>query len=366
MADFLMPSLGADMEAATLVKWRRAPGDRVERDDVIAEVETEKGVIEIQVFAGGVVERLLVEPGQKVPVGTPLAIIREDREAEAEAPQPQPQAAEQRVQASPRARRRAQELGVDLAAVRGTGPGGVIEAADVEAAAARAAAPQPAQAAAGMRRAIAAAMARSKREVPHFYLAATISMGPALAWLSRENEARSVPERILPAALLLKATALALRRVPELNARWEGEAAPPAPRIHLGVAVALRGGGLVAPAVHDADTLSLAALMEALKDLVQRARSGGLRSAEMADPTITVTSLGDRGVETVFPVIFPPQVAIVGFGKIVERPWVVDGRVVPCPVVNATLAADHRVTDGHRAAILLAGIDELLQSPETL
>lgn len=394
-----MPSLGADMEAGTLVKWRRAVGDRVARDDVIAEVETEKGLVEVEVFTSGVIDRLLVDPGQKVPVGTPMAVILEGREAAAGAPPPAapaapampappvpppaaavapqeaaaapPAALAQGPRVSPRARRRAQELGVDLTRVQGTGPDGAVEAADVERAAAAgtkdaAADAMTKEASARMRRAIAAAMARSKREAPHFYLGTTIDLRTAMSWIERENAERNVAGRLLPGALLLKAAALALRDVPELNARWEGDEAPPAPRIHLGVAVSLRGGGLVAPALHDADRLPLAELMAALKDLVLRARAGTLRSSEMSDPTITVTSLGERGVETVFPVIFPPQVAIVGFGKIAERPWVVDGRVVPRPLVNATLAADHRVTDGHRAAAYLASLDALLQRPEGL
>lgn len=362
MAEFLMPSLGADMEAGTLVKWRRAVGDRVERDDIIAEVETDKGLIEIEVFTSGVIEKLLVTPGEKIPVGTPMAIIHEGA---MEAPAAPPKI-------SPRARKRAQELGVDLSGIHGSGPGGVIEADDVERAAG--AAPeematseaQNAEKRPDMRRAIAAAMGRSKREIPHFYLATTIDMGRALEWLERENMARSVAARILSGVLLLKATALALRKVPELNARREGEIALPAPGIHLGVAISLRGGGLVAPAIHDADRLSLDELMSALGDLISRARAGTLRSSEMTDPTMTVTSLGERGVETVFPIIFLPQVAIVGFGRIVERPWVVGGVISARPLVNATLAADHRVTDGHRAARLLAEIDALLQTPERL
>ncbi|WP_437768426.1 dihydrolipoamide acetyltransferase family protein [Sorangium sp. So ce281] len=405
MAEFLMPSLGADMEAGTLVKWRRAVGDRVARDDVIAEVETEKGLVEVEVFTSGVIDRLLVEPGQKVPVGTAMAVILEGREAAAGAPPPAapaapaapappfppPEAAAAPQEAaappqeaapppaalahgprvSPRARRRAQELGVDLARVQGTGPDGAVEAVDVERAAAAgtkeaAADATTKEASARMRRAIAAAMARSKREAPHFYLGTTVDLRTAMSWVERENAERNVAGRLLPGALLLKAAALALRAVPELNARWEGDEAPPAPRIHLGVAVSLRGGGLVAPALHDADRLPLDELMAALKDLVERARAGTLRSSEMSDPTITVTSLGERGVETVFPVIFPPQVAIVGFGKIAERPWVVDGRVVARPLVNATLAADHRVTDGHRAAAYLASLEALLQRPEGL
>jgi pyruvate dehydrogenase E2 component (dihydrolipoamide acetyltransferase) len=217
-----------------------------------------------------------------------------------------------------------------------------------------------------MRRAIAAAMSRSKREVPHFYLGHTIDLSRAMAWLGYENLRRPVTERILPAALLLKAVALALREVPELNAVWEADRVVTREEINVGVAIALRGGGLVAPAIHRTDELDLDELMHAFRDLVARARSYSLRASELSDPTITVTSLGERGVERVFGVIFPPQVAIVGFGAIVERPWVADGQILPCPVVEASLSADHRVTDGHRGAAFLAAVDRLLQEPEEL
>jgi pyruvate dehydrogenase E2 component (dihydrolipoamide acetyltransferase) len=217
-----------------------------------------------------------------------------------------------------------------------------------------------------MRRAIAAAMSRSKRETPHFYLAQTIDMSNAIAWLAQENQRRPVTERLLHGVLLVKAVALALREVPELNAVWQGDEVARREDINVGVAIALRGGGLVAPAIHATDQLSLDELMHAFRDLVSRARSWSLRSSEMSDPTITVTSLGERGVESVFGVIFPPQVAIVGFGNMVERPWISEGQVLPCPVVNASLSADHRVTDGHRASAFLAAVDRLLQEPDEL
>lgn len=217
-----------------------------------------------------------------------------------------------------------------------------------------------------MRRAIAAAMTRSKREIPHFYLGQTIDLSRALAWLGQENLRRPVTERVLHGALLLKAVALALREVPELNAVWEGETLVRKDDVNVGVAIALRGGGLVAPAIHRTDELSLDELMHAFRDLVSRARAWSLRSSEMTDPTITVTSLGERGVESVFGVIFPPQVAIVGFGTLVERPWITEGQILPCPVVTASLSADHRVTDGHRASAFLAAVDRLLQEPEEL
>ncbi|MCK6501307.1 MAG: 2-oxo acid dehydrogenase subunit E2, partial [Nitrospira sp.] len=217
-----------------------------------------------------------------------------------------------------------------------------------------------------MRQTIAAAMSRSKREIPHYYLGTTIDMGLALAWLKERNERLPVTARLLPVALLIKAVALALTRVPELNALWNGSTAVRSERIHIGVAISLRQGGLIAPALHDADRLSLGELMARFQDLVKRARAGSLRSSELSDPTITVTSLGDQGVETVFGVIYPPQVALVGFGKIVERPWVLDGRLVARPIMTASLSADHRVTDGHRGGLLLAKIDRLLQEPHSL
>jgi pyruvate dehydrogenase E2 component (dihydrolipoamide acetyltransferase) len=379
-----MPILGADMEAGTLVAWRKQPGDRVRRGEVVAEVETEKGLIDVEIFASGVIERILVQPGQKVPVGTVLALIHEEgapAEVPPAAPRPpvtQPSGtAGGRLRISPAARTLAAELGVDPAALRGTGPDGAITREDVErAAVARPPAPRGAPAApaaagvdrqAQLRQTIGAAMARAKREIPHYYLAHTIDLQRAAGWLAEENTRRPVTERLLPGVLFVKAVALALREVPELNAVWREGRAEPAAAIHVGVAITLRGGGLVAPALRDADGRPLGELMAAFRDLVQRARTGGLRSSELSDPTITVTSLGDQGVETVFGIVYPPQTAIVGFGRIVRRPWVVDGGAIgPRTVVTATLSADHRVTDGHRGGLFLAAVDRLLQAPERL
>ena len=398
--EFVMPTLGADMSAGTLIRWRKEPGDAVGRGDIIADVETDKATIEVEVWTDGVVERLLVEEGVKVPVGTPLALISENGAAAVPAPAAEPAAVveappvvppspvpapvvpppvEHRLLVSPSAKHLADELGVDLSTVTGTGPGGRVQRRDVEqaAASAKAAAPPPPpepEAAppvaddrqAAMRRAIAATMARSKREIPHFYLWSTIDMTNAVRWLQDENEQRAVSDRLLHGVLTLKATALALRQIPELNQLWADEAAVPCERVNVGVAISLRGGGLVEPAIHDADTLTLDELMRAFRDLVARARAGRLRSSEYSDPTITVTSLGERGVEGVLPVIFRPQVAIVGFGTMVDRPLVHDDQLLVCPSLTATLAADHRVTDGHRAAHFLNVLDDLLQKPEEL
>jgi len=230
--------------------------------------------------------------------------------------------------------------------------------ADVESAA-----PTRAQA---MRQVIAAAMSRSKREIPHYYLAEDIDFARAAAWLADRNRTLSVAQRLLPAALLLKAVALALRRYPEFNGFWRDGGFVPGAGVHLGVAVALRGGGLVAPALRDVPGLDIPALTHALLDMVKRTRAGALRSSELTDATITVTSLGDQGVASVFGVIYPPQVALVGFGRISERPWVTPDGVQGSPVVTATLSADHRAGDGHRGALLLAEIREQLQDPQAL
>jgi pyruvate dehydrogenase E2 component (dihydrolipoamide acetyltransferase) len=390
MADFEMPKLGADMTAGTLVAWHKKPGDAVRRGEVVAEVETDKGVIDVEIFASGVIEKLLVQPGEKVPVGTVLATIREEEGAAAprvappaapavpSAPAaaaptapfpPAPVAEVGRPRISPAARELARKLGVDPATVPGTGRGGAITREDIERAAAAQAAPAPpptADRSTRMRQTIAAAMSRSKREIPHYYLSTTIDLHRTLTWLAEENQRRPVTERLLYGVLLLKVVALALREVPELNAIWDGDRAVPSEAIHIGVAIALRQGGLIAPALHHADRQSLGELMSKFRDLVNRARAGGLRSSELCDPTITVTSLGDQGVETVFPIIYPPQVAIVGFGKVVQRPWVVDGQIVARPVVTATLSADHRVSDGHRGGLFLAAVDRLLQEPSNL
>jgi len=374
-----MPSLGADMEAGTLVEWHVKPGDSFERGDVVAVVETDKGLVEVEIWEGGTIDALLVKPGTKVPVGTVLATTTTQPTEAPRAPSPEP-----RVQASPAARQLARERGIDLAKIHGTGPHGAITRDDVEKAphaapavvpspAAPSPAPPPAPTAAApgidtaaMRRAIAAAMARSKREIPHYYLSIDVDVGPATAWLEAENTRRPVTERVLFAALLLKATALAAREVPEVNGFFVDGAFRPAGEIHVGVGVSLRQGGLVAPAIHDVDRKSLVEIQAELRDLVARVRAGRLRSSEMTDPTLTVTNLGDQGVASVFGVIYPPQVALVGFGRVLERPWASGGMLGVRPVVTATLSADHRASDGHRGGLFLAALARRLQKPEEL
>ena len=419
MSDFLMPSLGADMEAGTLLEWYVKPGDAVKRGDIVALVDTSKAEIEVEIFEDGVIDELLVGEGARVPVGTALATVRpvgvEAKPAVATAgqaqaepvpvpepvsapaamppptptpvrapvsrgappPPPHPTNGDHRRRVSPLARRTAEQLGVDLSQVLGSGSNGAITRADVERVAAVAAPvakpPTPPAAAlaptdrqAAMRHAIGALMTRSKREIPHYYLQLEIDMSRALAWLREANLARPVNDRLLPSVLLLSATARAVIEMPEMNGFWIDEAFQPGAGIHLGVAISLRGGGLIAPALHDADRKGLDEIMAAVRDLVQRARAGRLRSSEMSDPTITVTNLGERGVDLVHGVIYPPQVALVGFGAVRERPWAVAGMLGVRPIVIATLAADHRASDGHVGSRFLTLIDRKLQKPEEL
>lgn len=386
-----MPSLGADMEAGTLVEWQIAPGQEVKRGQVVAVVETQKGAVDVEIWDDGTVEQLIVQPGQKVPVGAVLALLRAPGEAPGAAapavatpaaprplapaaPAPTPVAvaaaatAAPRVKISPSARKLAAELGVDLATVQPAAADGVVTREDIERAAQarKTAAPQPADWHARMRTAIAAAMSKSKREIPHYYLATEIDVTAVMTWLAQENLKRGVSERLLAVVPLMKAVALALRAVPGFNGFWTDGGFKPAPAVHLGMAIAMRGGGLVAPAIHDADSKTLDQLMADLRDLIDRVRGGRLKSSEMSDPTVTLTSLGEQGVETVYGVIYPPQVAIVGLGKITEQPRAEQGQIVARKMLTATLAADHRASDGHSGALFLAALDRLLQQPEQL
>ncbi len=409
MIDFVMPTLGADMDEGTLDEWRVTPGDTVTRGQIVAVVETTKAAVEIECWHDGVVQELLVPVGQTVAVGTPLATLLEPGEAPGgPSARPEPGAGDttepvetspaptrpapaapvgHRLWVSPVARRTAAALGVDLKGLTGTGPQGAITLHDVEHAAATAhhetpkpppppqqpvsaepksAAQKARERGAAMRASIAAAMSRSKREIPHYYLADEIILDTALDWLTDQNAGRPITERVLPAVLQLKAVGLAARKFTEFNGFWHDEGFVPASGQHVGVAISLRGGGLVAPAIHDVSEKTLSELMSDLTDLVARARAGSLRSSEMSDPTITVTNLGEQGVDSVFGVIYPEQVAIVGFGRPAQRVVAVDGGIRVATTTYASLAADHRASDGARGALFLAEINRLLQQPGEL
>ncbi len=431
-----MPSLGADMDAGTVVEWLIKPGDTVHKGDIVAVVDTAKAAVEVECFESGVIERLLVPEGQSVPVGTPLAVINSalteasphagpeptgtvSEPAEIPVPMPPtppaPKPPGRPVPISPIIRQIAAHAGVDLSTVHGTGRGGAITRRDIErvaqtpaaptrrpvspyartlaaelgvdldsltakeggpvtAAEVRAAAkrtePQPPLVrrtpATDMRTAIAELMTKANQEIPHYHLAATIDLHTALTWLHDHNQTVPVTERLLPAALLLKATALAAAEVPELNGHWVDGGFRSSSTVDLGVAVSLRGGGLLVPVIASAETMPLAELMAALRERASRARSGRPRASDLAPASITVTNLGDLGVDLVHGVIHPPQVALVGFGAVADRPWAVDGLLGIRPVVTVTVAADHRATDGAVGARLLHAIDRILQHPEEL
>ncbi|HEU4975657.1 MAG TPA: 2-oxo acid dehydrogenase subunit E2, partial [Baekduia sp.] len=220
---------------------------------------------------------------------------------------------------------------------------------------------------ASLRSAVGALMARSKREIPHYDVELTIDLSTALAWLAEHNASRPPADRVLPAALLLRAVALAARDVPEVNGTFADGAFHPAAGVTLGVAVSLRSGGIIAPAIPRADELSLGELMQELRGLTGRARRGVLRGTDLAEgATLTVTSLGEQGADLVHGVIFPPQVALIGFGRIAERPVAAHGMVGARPTVIATVAGDHRVSDGHLGSLFLAAVDHHLQEPDRL
>ena len=387
MIELQLPSFGADMDDGVFVHWNVQPGQAVKKGDVVCVVETQKGAIDVEAWQDGTVAKLIAQPGEHLPVGAPLALLAAEgedwrtlaaspaaaespatpaRETGTPLPSPSPAPAAEAapgIRISPAARQRAAQLGVDLQSLASRVGDRPVTLADVEAQATSAPA---APAADNMRAAIAAAMVRSKREIPHYYLGCEIDVEPALRWLEAFNAARPVEDRVLWAALALRAIGLALRDAPDLVGRFVDGRFEPSTAIHLGVVTSLRQGGLVVPTVHDADSQPLPGLMRELAQALTRARRGQLRSSDLADSTITVTNLGDLGADTVHGVIYPPQVALVGLGRVAARPVVRDGQLAVARTVHVTLAADHRVSDGMVGARFLADLRQRLSQPEGL
>jgi pyruvate dehydrogenase E2 component (dihydrolipoamide acetyltransferase) len=412
-----MPQMGADMEEGTVVRWLKNEGDAVERGEIIAEIETDKANVEIEAFDGGTFRKALAAEGDTVDVGTVIAIIAapdddisqyengavkaeakpsveatpaaeepkaEAAPAQAETPAPSPAPsqseapatprAEGRVRASPVARKLAEERGVDLASVAGTGPDGRIVRRDVEAAAAggapaqqeaRAAAPGPVTpvAMSKMRQTIARRMSQSKREAPHYYITADIDMSEAERIRHQLNDAQDVHVSVND--MLVKASALALAKHPEFNA-WnvDGEVQQHG-AINVCIAIAL-DEGLIAPAVLDCGNKSLLDIARASKDLVERAKKGSLKPDEYTGGTFTISNLGAYHVETLIAIIQPPQTAILGVGAVMEKPVVKEGQVGVASLMKVALSADHRVTDGAQGARFLFEIRSLLEKPVAL
>ncbi len=383
MIEFQMPSLGADMEAGTLAEWLVKPGDNVKRGDIIAVVDTQKGLIDIEVFDEGTISELLIKEDEKVPVRTVMALIATGKETmvKKEKVVTEKKIEDKKevekiiitkiphgIKASPLAKRIAVEKGIDLTILKGTGEDGAITKDDVERAITEKIAPPEEKktvATENIRMAVAAAMSKSNREIPHYYLGTKVDMSKALAWLSEANKQRNVKQRLLPVVLLIKAVAKALTEVPDLNAYWENGLQKKT-AVNIGFVVSLRTGGVMIPAIHNADKKSIDELMASLNDIIPRARAMKLRSSELSESTFTITSLGEENAETVYGVIYPPQVGLIGLGSIAEQPWAEMGMLDVRPVMNITLSADHRATDGAAGSRFLMIIKNYLQKPELL
>jgi pyruvate dehydrogenase E2 component (dihydrolipoamide acetyltransferase) len=447
--EFLMPSLGADMTDGVITEWLVAPGEQVERGQIVLIVETDKSDIEVEIFEPSVVDEILVPEGERVEVGTPIARLRPIGDAASMAtsepdsePEPEPEpvasAASPSVQerhdaeaprvtaiTSPLVRHLAETLHVDPAAVHGSGPGGRVRRDDVlnavgsdgvgsrpritprarrlgaergvdldsittadgviagddvlSAPPAQASSPLPTDAptargapAAGpstgpdvagpdvagpdpRRRAVAALMTRSWSEIPHFHVASRLDLAEAISVLTAINQARPISERIIPAAVMLHAAARCVHRHQAVNGWWREGRFHPSEHVDLGVVVAVRGGGIVAPTIQRAEELTVDDMMVTLTDLVGRVRARKLRGSDVGEASFTVTNLGDLGVDAVYGVIHPPQVALLGLGAIHPEAVAVDGLVGAHPVVHVTLAGDHRALDGLVGATVLAG-----------
>jgi pyruvate dehydrogenase E2 component (dihydrolipoamide acetyltransferase) len=402
--EYTLPSLGADMDEGRVIEWRVQRGDTVHRGDLVAVVETEKSDIDIEIWHDGIIDEFLVDVGELVDVGTPIARLRtiDGEQPPAPTPTPTPASApasapssaepafapptsaavtapitpaDHRVPASPLARRLAADRGIDLASLHGTGPGGAVIEADVVAASPTPAPPTPApptpaptarRSTDTMRRLIAERMATANREIPHYHLARDLDLGPLESWLAEHNTDRPIAERLLPAACFIRAVALAAAGHRELNGWWVDDRFEPADSVNVAMAISLRRGGLVTPHIERADERSLDEIMAALTERVAAARTGKLRSGWMTGASITITNLGDTGADLVHGVISPPQVALVGFGRARARPWVIDGELVVRPVTTASLAADHRATDGAIGSRFLATLAALIDHPEDL
>lgn len=389
MAEVIMPKMGDAMTEGKILAWRKRDGERVAKGEVLVEIETDKVNVELEAEASGLLH-IAVPEGQAVPVGQVIAYINgQPSPAPAPAPEaalevppptalgPQPsppaQPAPPRVKASPLARRIASEHGVDLSAVRGTGPGGRIVERDVLAfLESRAAAPPPTEEEyedvplSRMRQAIARVVTHSKQHVPHFYVTAEVDMSRALELRDQLLEALGEEGRVTVNDLVLKATALALRWHPDLNAHMLDDATLRRfRRVHLGIMVATPDG-LVAPVLRDADRLPLLQLARETRRLIEGTHAKRLRQEDYTGATFSVSNLGMYDVVNFVAIINPPQAGILAVGRAQERPVVRSGQVVLRPLMQLTVSADHRVTDGVGAAQFLVEVKRLLENPVRL
>jgi len=405
----ILPSLGFDMTEGKLSRWLRQEGERVEKGQAIAEIETEKATVEIEAAVSGVLAKIVVPAGQTVPTGTVIGIIAEPGETVAgvappsppppaappAAPSPEERAEDregaggERIKASPVARRMAENAGIDIATVKGTGPGGRVMERDVEAAiaarpggaagapAAPAKAPPgvgeapPPVAPAGpvpltpMRQAIARRMAQSKATAPHFYVTVDVNMDEAMKVREQLNAVVPEEEKVSVNDLVVAAAARTLTRFRMLNASYREGGVEVHPRINVGIAVALEDG-LISPVLRDADTKPLRTIAAESKALFERARAGRLRADDLGSGTFTVSNLGMFEVEQFVAIINPPEAAILAVGAVTRRPVAAGGEVRIASTVKATLSVDHRVADGAQAARFMQALKKLLENPVNL
>ncbi len=388
MKAITMPSFGADMEQGVLTEWLKQPGDKVQRGDVIAVVETDKGAIELDVFDDGVLAEQLIPVGKRVPVGEPIAMLQLDSEPEsqpslAKAPEPVqaetvPQAANEPIVvvqpmldidadftlASPAARKLAKEKQIDLSGLKGSGPGGAVLLRDIQGAPEAPAAPPSASEA--MRSAITSTVTRSKREIPHYYLGHTLQLDRLEQALETHNNELPPEQRLILLAPLLCAIARTLVKFPQLNGKMQNDDFQPDDGVDLANAINMRGGGLLMPVIQQAQDLAAPEMMVQLTGFVERAKANNLRSSDLQPASFTVTNIGDRGSDSILGVIFPPQVAILGLGRPRDIAGVDAGKLCVQRVMTASLSADHRVSDGHVGARFLHQLNKLLQKPEAL
>ena len=403
--DLKMPSFGADMTEGTLVKWLVKEGEQIERGCIIAEIETNKGIIELDIFEDAVIEKLLIKEGEQVTVGTPIARLHslsdtatphQDVPSEVNVINEAETVADKKptppttkiipdehdfILATPAARAFADRNKLSLHSVKALNDNkkiitlAMVEAIQKEPSPAAQekiaqTTPHPPNKAGfdkeTMRQSISDTVTRSKQQIPHYYLSQRLDI-TALEHYLHEYNAGVTPElRILLAAPLLCAIARTLMKNNRLNGLYENNHFSPGSTVNLANAVNLRGGGLVMPVIRDAQTLTAVLMMEQLKEQVSRARNASLRISELSGGSFTVTNIGERGAEQMFAVIYPPQVAIIALGTPHQEAMIIDGGIQIRSIIEATLAADHRVSDGHIGARLLYQLNQQLQKPEDL
>ena len=391
----IMPKLGLTMEEGTIEKWLKQEGDRVEKGEPLVEIITEKINFQYESPASGLLRKILHHEGEAVPVTTPIAIIAEEGEAlpefetmEREVPPeihiPPPatretQEAPKRIFASPIAKRIAQEKGINLSSLKGSGPGGRIIKADVLKAAERVRAPEVKQPPPlpkpserliplkGIRKIIAKRMTESFQTIPHFYLSLEVDMTAIqdLRERLKEEVEKRAKVRLTLTDLLVRVTAAALKENPIMNSRIEGDQIHLLEEINIGVAIALEDG-LIVPVVHHADRKSLAEIASTLRDLIQRAREGKLSLEDVGGGTFTLSNMGTLGIDKFNPIINPPECSILGVGRTVEKPVVREGEIKIRPMAWLSLSSDHRIVDGSTAALFLNHVKKLIEDPAFL